>query len=112
MANTPKPIRKSIKATESYARTSVKAGKARTAYEDKPSNKSAEASVTAAKNSASAAKNRIPKIAESNKSTSRAMNKAIKKGNSVSVVKTSEKAVKGTIREIKSLDSATKARGK
>jgi hypothetical protein len=111
MANTPKPVRKSIKADDSYTRAAIKSAGARKEYEANPSKKTADASVTASKKTYSAVKKVSPKLDAEIKSSTKAMNKAAKTGSPSKITKVSLTALKGAKNSIKNRAEIKKARG-
>jgi hypothetical protein len=111
MANTPKPVRKSMKADNSYTRAAVKSAGARKEYEANPSPKTADARVTASKKSVGAAKKMSAKVDAQGRASNKAMNKAVKKGNPAKIIKVSETAIKSARNTIKNRAAIDKAEG-
>jgi hypothetical protein len=111
MANTPKPVRQSMKADDSLTRATIKTNKARKAYDSNPSQKTAETLVGSGKKAVSAAKKNVVKTNAEGRSSVKAMNKAAKTGGPSKITKVSLTALKGAKNTIKNRAEINKARG-
>jgi len=111
MASTPKPVRQSMKADDSYARAQVKTTKALKAERKDSSPQTQAAASSAVKKSVTTANRSAVKGAAESKSYGKAMNKAEKNKDYDKTVKIAKSSAKASKKAVDNIRARRAARG-